>query len=60
MQCLQYKTDQQADLKKIERLNHTFFALMATGEGPQEMNIDTTQQGKQQSRQIKGPSRRKG
>ena len=34
LQCLQYKTDQQADLKKIEKLNRVFFALMATGEAP--------------------------
>ena len=33
-QVLQYKTDQQADLKKIEKLNQLFFALMATGEAP--------------------------
>jgi hypothetical protein len=30
-QCLQYKTEQQSDLKKIERLNNLFFALTATG-----------------------------
>ena len=34
LQCLQYKTDQQADLKKIEKLNRAFFALMATGAPP--------------------------
>ena len=34
LQCLQYKTDQQADLKKIEKLNRVFFALMATGAPP--------------------------
>ncbi|KAL4536249.1 hypothetical protein Ndes2526A_g05787 [Nannochloris sp. 'desiccata'] len=32
--CLQYKTDKQADLKKIEKLNHVFFSLMATGKDP--------------------------
>ncbi|KAK2079401.1 hypothetical protein QBZ16_003092 [Prototheca wickerhamii] len=31
---LQYKTEQQADLKKLERLNALFFSLMATGEAP--------------------------
>lgn len=36
MQCLQYKTDKQADLKKIEKLNHIFFSLMATGKDPEE------------------------
>jgi hypothetical protein len=36
MQCLQYKTDKQADLKKIEKLNHIFFSLMATGKEPAE------------------------
>jgi signal recognition particle subunit SRP9 len=34
VQCLQYKTDQQADLKKIEKLSKVFFSLMATGEPP--------------------------
>ena len=29
LQCLQYKTDQQADLRKIEKLNNLFFSLMA-------------------------------
>lgn len=33
-QCLQYKTDQQSDLKKIERLNNLFFDLTATGDAP--------------------------
>ncbi len=34
-QCLQFKTDQQADLKKLERLNNLFFALMSKGDvGP--------------------------
>ena len=32
LQCLQYKTDQQTDLKKLERLNNLFFALMAKGD----------------------------
>ena len=34
LQCLQYKTDQQADLKKIERFNTLLVSLMATGEDP--------------------------
>ena len=34
VQVLQYKTEQQADLKKLERLNALFFSLMATGEAP--------------------------
>ena len=29
VQCLQYKTDQQSDLKKVEKLNNLFFSLMA-------------------------------
>lgn len=33
-QVLQYKTDQQADLKKVEKLNQLFFSLMATGDAP--------------------------
>lgn len=34
MQCLQYKTDQQSDLRKLEKLNLQMLALMATGEAP--------------------------
>ncbi|KAK9823364.1 hypothetical protein WJX72_002222 [[Myrmecia] bisecta] len=29
--CLQYATDQAADLKRVEKLNNLFFALMARG-----------------------------
>lgn len=32
VQCLQYKTDQVSDLKKIEKLNNKLFNLMALGE----------------------------
>ncbi len=32
LQCLKYKTDQQVDVKKMEKLNNMFFALMARGE----------------------------
>ena len=31
VQCLQYQTDQQSDVKKVEKLNNLFFGLMATG-----------------------------
>jgi hypothetical protein len=31
VQCLQYKTDQQSDVKKVEKLNNLFFGLMAKG-----------------------------
>lgn len=30
-QCLKFRTDQQADLKRVEALNNTFFRLMARG-----------------------------
>ena len=33
LQCLQYQTDQIAELKKVEKLNDRFFALMARGDG---------------------------
>lgn len=33
-QCLQYKTDQQSDLRKVEKLNLQMLALMATGAPP--------------------------
>ncbi|KAI3435566.1 hypothetical protein D9Q98_001631 [Chlorella vulgaris] len=56
--CLQYKTDQQADLKKIEKLSKVFFSLMATGEPPAddvELQPEQQQQpfGQQQQRQKK-------
>jgi signal recognition particle subunit SRP9 len=35
-QCLKYKTDQQADLRKLERLTTALFPLMACGEAPAE------------------------
>jgi signal recognition particle subunit SRP9 len=38
--CLKYKTNQQSDLKKVERLNNLLFHLMATGEEPQA-DVDT-------------------
>ncbi len=31
LQCLQYQTDQQSDVKKVEKLNNLFFGLMAAG-----------------------------
>ena len=31
MQCLQYQTDQQSDMKKVEKLNNLFFGFMAKG-----------------------------
>ena len=31
MQCLQFQTDQQSDVKKVEKLNNLFFGLMAKG-----------------------------
>eukprot|EP00798_Chlamydomonas_sp_ICE-L_P020333 gene20333-27093_t len=32
VKCLQFKTDQQTDLKKLERVTAMFFQLMATGD----------------------------
>jgi hypothetical protein len=34
LQCLKYKTDQQVDIRKMEKLNALFFAVTATGERP--------------------------
>ncbi|KAL3144335.1 hypothetical protein ABBQ32_004095 [Trebouxia sp. C0010 RCD-2024] len=70
--ALQYKTDQVADVKKIEKLNLLFFALMGQGsdaEIPVDEPMDTTaapqvqepsqkMHTNQQSR--KGQKRRKG
>lgn len=58
--ALQYKTQQQADLKKIEKLNQLFFSLMATGEAPADTDmVDSVQQ---QRRQLanSAKTRRKG
>ncbi|PRW18343.1 Signal recognition particle 9 kDa [Chlorella sorokiniana] len=54
--CLQYKTDQQSDLRKLEKLNLQMMALMATGEAPAEdveMQPAEQQQQQQQQRQKK-------
>jgi hypothetical protein len=34
LQCLKYRTDQQIDVKKMEKLNALFFAITSTGERP--------------------------
>ncbi|PNH02033.1 Signal recognition particle protein [Tetrabaena socialis] len=34
--CLKFKTDQQTDLRQIERITAIFFPLMACGELPAE------------------------
>lgn len=34
LQCLKFKTDQQTDLKRLERMTSIFFPLMATGDVP--------------------------
>jgi hypothetical protein len=52
---LQYKTDKQADLKKLEKLNNVFFSLMATGKDPED---DVEMAPAEAARAAKG--RRKG
>mmetsp|Transcript_37464 Transcript_37464/g.80713 ORF Transcript_37464/g.80713 Transcript_37464/m.80713 type:complete len:115 (-) Transcript_37464:76-420(-) len=44
--CIQFRTDQQQDLKRMERITSMFFALFATGELPEggegdAMAVDT-------------------
>jgi signal recognition particle subunit SRP9 len=70
--CLQFRTDQQALLKKIEALNSMFFALMATGSydaeaaaqqaaaaaAQQQQQAQAQQQ--QQQQQQRGGTRRRG
>ncbi|KAL4432812.1 hypothetical protein ABPG77_008138 [Micractinium sp. CCAP 211/92] len=71
--CLQYKTDQQTDLRKIEKLNRMFFSLMATGDAPaedvemaaaeqqqQQHGQQRHGQQQQQQQQQKGKKTRKG
>jgi hypothetical protein len=49
LQCLQYKTDQQADLKKLEQLNNVFFDLMSgTDAGDVDM-VSSKAQGRARS-----------
>eukprot|EP00878_Enallax_costatus_P003746 GHUV01003962.1.p1 GENE.GHUV01003962.1~~GHUV01003962.1.p1 ORF type:complete len:126 (+),score=49.06 GHUV01003962.1:248-625(+) len=40
--CLKYKTDQQIDVKKMEKLNSLFFVLMARGEHPTDEELMAT------------------
>lgn len=37
--CIQYRTDQQQDLKKMERITTMFFALLASGDRPEEGGV---------------------
>ncbi|KAF5827718.1 signal recognition particle, SRP9/SRP14 subunit [Dunaliella salina] len=48
VKCLQYKTDQQSDLRKLERINNLFMALAA---GNEELAAESHQQGQQQQQQ---------
>jgi hypothetical protein len=48
LQCLKYKTDQQVDVKKMEKLNSLFFVLMARGEHPTGACVFSQQQLHQQ------------
>jgi hypothetical protein len=48
LQCLKYKTDQQVDVKKMEKLNSLFFVLMARGEHPTGACVSSQQQLHQQ------------
>ncbi|GAB4820440.1 hypothetical protein N2152v2_007486 [Parachlorella kessleri] len=53
---LQYKTDQQADLKKVDKLNQLFFSLMATGEAPPAGDVEmATEASSQQQQQKRTP-----
>jgi signal recognition particle subunit SRP9 len=68
--CLQFRTDQQRDLKKVEQLNEVFFALMATGsydaqaaaaQAAQQAAAQAQAQAQQQQQQQQKPhTRRRG
>ena len=67
--CLQYRTDQQSALKKVEALNEAFFALMATGSYDAEAEAaraaaaaaqQQQQQQQQAQQQQRGGTRRRG
>eukprot|EP00887_Chlorella_sp_A99_P001547 scaffold8.g1547.t1 len=59
--CLQFKTDQQTDLKRIEKLNRLFLGAMATGEAPAQ-DVEMVAAEEQAAQQSKQPAkaRRKG
>ena len=42
LQALQYKTDQQSELRKIEGLNNRFFALTSQGPDAAGKNLTST------------------
>lgn len=52
VQCLQFRTDQAADLRKVEKLNRALFALMATGAAPPAEDVEM-QAAEEQQRQKK-------
>eukprot|EP00890_Picochlorum_soloecismus_P001288 jgi/Picsp_1/215/NSC_00214-R1_signal recognition particle 9 kda protein len=56
--CLQYKTDQIADFKKLQKLNMKFFHLMATGVAPAEDAQMAEAQGAVGAGNSKGKGRR--
>ncbi|GLC34792.1 hypothetical protein PLESTB_001164800 [Pleodorina starrii] len=57
--CLKYKTDQQADLRKLERITSIFFPLMACGELPAE-GAAGVEAGQQQQQQQAGGTQAAG
>ncbi|KAK9832892.1 hypothetical protein WJX74_000946 [Apatococcus lobatus] len=70
IQCLQFATDQAADLRKVERLNNLFFALTSRGpeateaglqqaDEPQQQQQAPQRQQQQQSQRPRQPSRPK-
>ncbi|WIA13349.1 hypothetical protein OEZ86_006616 [Tetradesmus obliquus] len=59
--CLKYKTDQQIDVKKMEKLNSLFFVLMARGEHPTDEELmATAEQLGSQSVAAAAPSKGRG
>lgn len=59
--CLLYKTDQQQDLKKLERITTMFFALFATNELPAEVeDMAAVEHAPAPAAKGKKSSRRKG
>lgn len=42
-QCLQFQTDQLADVKKVEKLNNMFFTLMAKGDAAEDAAEDSAE-----------------
>ncbi|BDA40442.1 probable signal recognition particle 9 kDa protein at N-terminal half [Coccomyxa sp. Obi] len=52
--CLQFQTDQLADVKKVEKLNNLFFTLMAKGDAAEDMDTAVMADAAEESAEVPG------